>query len=147
MYSISQNIMKQTQPNRVSALRVNQKSPSDSQTLQHLPKSVSVLPTRRVLAKEKSKWVIGDLPKELLVQTDSLASSKICQYLAGGDLLSQRGHGGRAAAMALPGSRWAKTEGERCKQFISCLRSIRQSKARLQTKAELHLRLPRLKLT
>lgn len=39
------------------------------------------------------------------------------------------------AAMASPGSRWPKTEGDGCKHFISSLCSISHSEAQVQTKA------------
>lgn len=75
----------------------------------------------------------GDLPKWLVEQTDLLAASKI--YLAGGNVLPWREDEGGMTAMASPGSRWPKTEGDGCTHFISSLYSIRQSKAQVQTKA------------
>lgn len=75
----------------------------------------------------------GDLPKWLVEQTDLLAASKI--YLAGGNVLPWREDEGGMTAMASPGSRWPKTEGDGCTHFISSLYSVRQSKAQVQTKA------------
>lgn len=76
---------------------------------------------------------VGDLPKWLVEQTDLLAASKI--YLAGGNVLPWREDEGGMTAMASPGSRWPKTEGDGCTHFISSLYSIRHSKAQVQTKA------------
>lgn len=76
---------------------------------------------------------VGDLPKWLVEQTDLLAASKI--YLAGGNVLPWREDEGGMTAMASPGSRWPKTEGDGCTHFISSLCSIRHSKAQVQTKA------------
>ena len=62
-----------------------------------------------------------------------LATSKIYQHLAGGNLLPWRGDEGGMTAMASPGSRWHQTDGDGSMRP----RSVNHSKARALTKATL----------
>lgn len=76
-------------------------------------KTFNILPTQRT--SERRWW-----PAKVAGCAHRLvAASKIHQHLAGGDLLPWRGDEGGTAAMASPGSRWPKTEGDGRVHFIS----------------------------
>lgn len=80
---------------------------------QNSSKTFNILPTQRM--SERRWW-----PAKVAGCAHRLvATSKIHQHLAGGDLLPWRGDEGGTAAMASPGSRWPKTEGDGRVHFIS----------------------------